>query len=199
MSTLSAMLNALMLTWGLVFGQGAAQASGTFVGKAQLDEALKKAQAAPSGNIVDQKVSTTEIQGGKAHVAHLRRVRAETNALIHDHVTEIYYILEGSGTMMTGGRIEDVKESDLTEPRRWHEPHRHVTSAAHAEAGARRCLRRARRHGAPSEPVATALSATSSTGSNRSRARGAGRGRRVRILPAPPPSPAPTQASITGR
>lgn len=114
MSTLSAMLNALMLAWGLVFAQGAAQASGTFVGKAQIDEALQKAKAAPSGNIVDQKISTTEIQGGKAHIAHLRRVQAETNALIHDHVTEIYYILEGSGTIMTGGRIEDVKESDLT-------------------------------------------------------------------------------------
>ncbi len=114
MSTLGAMLNALMLAWGLVFAQGAAQASGTFVGKAQIDEALKKAQAAPSGNIVDQKIATTDIQGGKAHVAHLRRVQAETNALIHDHVTEVYYILEGSGTIMTGGRIDDVKETDLT-------------------------------------------------------------------------------------
>jgi mannose-6-phosphate isomerase-like protein (cupin superfamily) len=94
--------------------QGAVQASGTFVGKAQIDDALKKAMAAPSGNIVDQKISTTPIEGGTAHVAHLRRVQAETNALIHDHVTEIYYILEGSGTIMTGGRIENVKESDLT-------------------------------------------------------------------------------------
>ncbi len=97
-----------------MFAQGAAQASGTFVGKAQLDDALKKALAAPSGNIVDQKISTTEIEGGKAHVAHLRRVQAETSALIHDHVTEIYYILEGSGTLTTGGRLDDVKESDLT-------------------------------------------------------------------------------------
>lgn len=113
MSTLCAMLNVLMLTWGLVFAQGAAQASGTFVGKAQIDEALKKAQAAPSGNIVDQRISTTEIKGGKAHVAHLRRVQAETNALIHDHVTEIYYILEGSGTIMTGGSLEGVRETDL--------------------------------------------------------------------------------------
>lgn len=108
------MLHALLLSWGLVFAQGAAQASGTFVGKAQIDEALRKAQAAPSGNIVDQKISTTEIQGGKAHVAHLRRVQPETNALIHDHVTEIYYILEGSGTIMTGGRVDGVRESDLT-------------------------------------------------------------------------------------
>src|SRR5512139_3282265 len=108
------MLNILTFVWGLVLAQAAAQASGTFVGKAQLDDALQKALAGPNGNIVDQKISTTEIEGGKAHVAHLRRVRPETSALIHDHVTEIYQILEGSGVIMTGGRIENVKESDLT-------------------------------------------------------------------------------------
>ncbi|MGE3958356.1 MAG: AraC family ligand binding domain-containing protein [Vicinamibacterales bacterium] len=108
------MINIAMLVWTLVFAQGAAQASGTFVGKAALDEALKKALAAASGNIIDQKISSTDIEGGKAHVAHLRRVQAETNALIHDHVTEIYYILEGAGTMQTGGRIEGIKETDLT-------------------------------------------------------------------------------------
>jgi mannose-6-phosphate isomerase-like protein (cupin superfamily) len=111
---LPSMFNTLLLVWGLVFAQAAGQASGTFVGKAQIDEALKKALAGPGGNIVDQKISTTPIEGGTAHVAHLRRVQAETSALIHDHVTEIYYILEGSGTLMTGGRIENAKESDLT-------------------------------------------------------------------------------------
>ena len=108
------MFNTLLLVWGLVFAQAAGQAPGTFVGKAQIDEALKKALAGPGGNIVDQRISTTVIEGGKAHVAHLRRVQAETSALIHDHVTEIYYILEGSGTLMTGGRIDNAKESDLT-------------------------------------------------------------------------------------
>lgn len=108
------MLNTLILIWGLVFAQAASQASGTFVAKAELDEALKKALAGPGGNIVDQRISTTEIQGGKAHVAHLRRVQAETSALVHDHVTELYQIIEGSGVIMTGGRIENVRETDLT-------------------------------------------------------------------------------------
>jgi mannose-6-phosphate isomerase-like protein (cupin superfamily) len=108
------MLNLVILAWAFVAAQAAGAASGTFVGKAQIDDALKKALAGPNGNIVDQKISTTVIEGGKAHVAHLRRVQPETSALIHDHVTEIYYILEGSGTIMTGGRIENVKESDLT-------------------------------------------------------------------------------------
>lgn len=108
------MLNIALALWALLFAQAAGQTSGTFVGKAQLDDALKKALAGPGGNIVDQRLSTTDIQGGKTHVAHLRRVQPETSALIHDHVTEVYQILEGSGTIMTGGRIENAKESDLT-------------------------------------------------------------------------------------
>jgi mannose-6-phosphate isomerase-like protein (cupin superfamily) len=108
------MLNILIFVWGLVLAQAAGPAAGTFVGATQVDDALKKSKAGPNGNIVDQRLSTTEIQGGKAHVAFLRRVRPETSALIHDHVTEVYQIIEGSGTIITGGRIDDVKESDLT-------------------------------------------------------------------------------------
>ena len=44
----------------------------------------------------------------------LRRTKAETSALIHDHVTEIYQIIEGSGTLVTGGSLDDAKATDLT-------------------------------------------------------------------------------------
>jgi len=108
------MMNILVLLWGLAFAQAAGVASGTFVSAADVDAALKRSLAGPGGNIVDQRLSTTAIQGGNAHVAFLRRVVAETSALVHDHVTEVYQIIEGSGTITTGGRIEDVKESDLT-------------------------------------------------------------------------------------
>ncbi len=109
------MLNRLTLAFVILFAQtAAAQVSGTFVGKTTIDDALKKALADPRGNIIDQRISTTEIEGGKAHIAHLRRVQAETSALIHDHVTEIYYILEGSATIMTGGQVQVTGETDLT-------------------------------------------------------------------------------------
>jgi hypothetical protein len=131
------MFNTLLLVWGLVFAQAAGQASGTFVGKAQIDDALKKAVAGPGGNIVDQKISTTPIEGGKAHVAHLRRVQAETSALIHDHVTEIYYILEGAGTLMTGGAPRESEGERPHQPRSRHEPHRHTHRRDDAESRAR--------------------------------------------------------------
>jgi mannose-6-phosphate isomerase-like protein (cupin superfamily) len=44
----------------------------------------------------------------------LRRTKEETTALIHEHVTEIYQIVEGSGTLVTGGKLQDAKPSDLT-------------------------------------------------------------------------------------
>ena len=52
--------------------------------------------------------------GHKASLAMLRRTKAETTALIHDHVTEIYQIMEGSGTLVTGGSLESPTQTDLT-------------------------------------------------------------------------------------
>ena len=44
----------------------------------------------------------------------LHRDKAEAGALIHERVTETYYILHGSGTIVTGGSLGDPKPSDLT-------------------------------------------------------------------------------------
>ena len=52
--------------------------------------------------------------GGKASVARLRRVKPEASALIHDYVTETYYIMSGSGTFVTGGSLGGAKPTDLS-------------------------------------------------------------------------------------
>src|SRR5215210_1824201 len=74
--------------------------------------ALLKEQIAE--NVVDQPIKASDVLGGKASVAMLHRVKPEASALIHDHVTETYYILEGSGTFVTGGKLGDAKPTDLT-------------------------------------------------------------------------------------
>ena len=56
----------------------------------------------------------TDVLGGKAGVAMLYRTKPEASALIHDQATEIYYIIEGSGTIVTGGTLKDHKPTDLT-------------------------------------------------------------------------------------
>ena len=78
---------------------------------AQIDAFLKKAV---DGNIVDQLVKDVDVAGHKVALAMLRRVKPETNALVHSHVTEIYQIVKGSGTLVTGGALKGATPNDLT-------------------------------------------------------------------------------------
>ena len=88
------------------------QASGTVISADEIAATLKQSIA---NNTVDQPIKLADLPGGhKASVALLRRTKAETSALIHDYVTEIYQIVEGSGTLVSGGSLEDPKENDLT-------------------------------------------------------------------------------------
>jgi mannose-6-phosphate isomerase-like protein (cupin superfamily) len=104
------MLILLALMLGLAAEQQAA--SGTIISADEIAATLKQSIA---NNVVDQPVKLSEVPGGhKASLALLRRTKAETSALIHDRVTEIYQITEGSGTIVTGGSLEDPKPNDLT-------------------------------------------------------------------------------------
>ena len=70
-------------------------------------------QKAVAGNIVDQLVKDVDVAGHRVALAFLRRVKPETNALVHSHVTEIYQILKGTGTLMTGGQLKNPTPNDL--------------------------------------------------------------------------------------
>ena len=65
-------------------------------------------------NVIDQPIKVADVLGGKASVAMLHRVKPEASALIHDYVTETYYIVSGSGTIVTGGSLGGAKPTDLT-------------------------------------------------------------------------------------
>lgn len=58
---------------------------------------------------LDIKVNETAVRGGLIQVNVLHRTRPETRALIHEAVTEIYHIVEGSGTLITGGTIQETR------------------------------------------------------------------------------------------
>lgn len=75
-------------------------------------EAVLKASIAR--NAVDTPIKATDVPGGKASVAMLHRSKPEASALIHNDVTETYYILSGSGTIVTGGSLGTPKPTDLT-------------------------------------------------------------------------------------
>jgi mannose-6-phosphate isomerase-like protein (cupin superfamily) len=105
------MLISIAFMLGLAAGEPQA-ASGTVITADEIAATLKQSIAT---NTVDQPIKLADLPGGhKASVALLRRTKPETSALIHDYVTEIYQIVEGSGTLVSGGMLMDPKESDLT-------------------------------------------------------------------------------------
>jgi mannose-6-phosphate isomerase-like protein (cupin superfamily) len=75
-------------------------------------EAVLKEQIARG--VIDQPIEARDVPGGKASVASLHRTRAEAGSLIHNDVTETYFIVEGAGTLVTGGTLGDSKPTDLT-------------------------------------------------------------------------------------
>src|SRR4030095_1114020 len=93
----------------LVFEQN--QVPATFISKEEHEQVLKEQIAK---NVVDQPITATNVVGGKASVARLRRTKPEASALIHDYVTETYYIMTGSGTFVTGGSLGGAKPTDLS-------------------------------------------------------------------------------------
>jgi mannose-6-phosphate isomerase-like protein (cupin superfamily) len=104
------MLILLALAWALAAEQQIAP--GTVIGADEIAATLKQSIA---NNVVDQPVKAADVPGGhKASLALLRRTKPETSALIHNRVTEIYQITEGSGTIVTGGSLEHPTDADLT-------------------------------------------------------------------------------------
>ena len=78
------------------------------------DEHAATLKQSVANNTVDAYMKGVDVLGGKAGVAMLYRVKPEASALIHDQATEIYYILEGSGTIVTGGSLQNPTVTDLT-------------------------------------------------------------------------------------
>ncbi len=105
------MLTTLALLLSLSADQAQAPVPAVFISQDEHVAVLKEQVAK---NVVDQPIKATEVPGGKASVAMLHRVKPEVSALIHDRVTETYYILSGSGTIVTGGSLGTPKPTDLT-------------------------------------------------------------------------------------
>jgi mannose-6-phosphate isomerase-like protein (cupin superfamily) len=83
---------------------------GFAISAAEIEQFREKARA---GNLVDQLVKDADVDGHRVALAFLRRVKPEVNGLIHSHVTEIYQIISGTGTLVTGGQLKDARANDL--------------------------------------------------------------------------------------
>ena len=60
-----------------------------------------------ANNTLDTRVAETPVRGGVVRAGVIYRSRPETRALVHQELTEIYSIVDGSGTLVTGGTATD--------------------------------------------------------------------------------------------
>jgi mannose-6-phosphate isomerase-like protein (cupin superfamily) len=76
----------------------------TFIGAAEIDATLRESIAK---NTLDKRVALAPGARGIVRVGIVHRSTQEPRALMHDELTEIYQIIEGSGTLLTGGAMTD--------------------------------------------------------------------------------------------
>ena len=94
------MLILMTLFWGVMLAQAAAPPPATFVGAGEIEATMRESIA---NNTLDKRVAMAPGPRGIVRVGVVHRSTQEPRALMHDELTEIYQIIEGSGTLVTGG------------------------------------------------------------------------------------------------
>jgi mannose-6-phosphate isomerase-like protein (cupin superfamily) len=87
--------------------------------KADIQAALKIGMAAlkPGVSVSDRNISIADSGAYNVTVAFVTRPATKVpsgRALIHDKITEIYYVVRGSGTQATGALVDGTKENGST-------------------------------------------------------------------------------------
>ena len=102
---------AVLLSPAIAFSQsGVPPKSATDLTNAEIQAIVKNAL---QGNVTDQILRLVDTGKNNVGVALVRRPAggAGGNALSHDRITEVYYILRGSGVQTTGGTLVDAKQT----------------------------------------------------------------------------------------
>lgn len=87
--------------------------------KADLEAAMKIGMAAlkPGVSVSDRNIAISDAGAYNVTVAFVTRPATKTSsgrALSHDKITEIYYVVRGSGTQVTGALVDAVAERGST-------------------------------------------------------------------------------------
>jgi mannose-6-phosphate isomerase-like protein (cupin superfamily) len=89
----------------------------TYIPKSELDAYTKRAN---ENKLVDQQVRSVDIGKAQVGIGMVRRGKlgtgtSETEAVAeHDQISEVYYIIEGSATLLTGPDLVDAKQRPST-------------------------------------------------------------------------------------
>ena len=105
----------VLVVFYVLFAAETKPPAGTYVTSADIQAIF---QQAPENSVVDKQIRAVNV--GKVNVAVAavyRSAKANNTSIEHDQVTEVYTIIEGSGTMVTGGKMaspERLKPDDPT-------------------------------------------------------------------------------------
>jgi mannose-6-phosphate isomerase-like protein (cupin superfamily) len=88
-------------------GQERGHAPGTVKTRSQIDAELDRSKS-PLGIVAGQVTSIFDTNDGLIVVR--RRLEGPNNASVHDDLTEIYNVVSGSGTFVTGGTIANPQD-----------------------------------------------------------------------------------------
>jgi mannose-6-phosphate isomerase-like protein (cupin superfamily) len=107
----------MMIAAALLAGAGYAQTqhmprgTATDVSRAEVEATVQKTASAA---VSDQAIRVVSINGDYnvgVGVVHRAKTKDVGNAVEHSQITEVYHFIEGNGTFVTGGTIENAKES----------------------------------------------------------------------------------------
>ena len=93
------------------------QCSATYIGHEEIEAYFQRAPSRVVNSVADQQVRAVDIGKGHAAIGVVYRdgVQAEGSAVAeHDLVSEVYYILDGHGTLVTGPDIVGWKPRPAT-------------------------------------------------------------------------------------
>lgn len=109
------MLSVLGILFALAMLGDAKPSSATYVTAADIQATLKKA---PPALVSDQPIRTVDAGACNVGVAIVHRPAASrlSSPVEHDKVTEIYHVLEGAGTLVTGGTLVNPKRRPADAP-----------------------------------------------------------------------------------
>jgi len=101
-------LGTLVASVGLLHAQTPRDASApaVVVSAETVDGTLRQSIA---NNTLDKKMAETSTHGGIVRVGIVHRTAPEPRALVHNELTEIYQIIQGSGMLFTGGAATEAK------------------------------------------------------------------------------------------
>lgn len=102
----------VLLSMSCAFAQHEPRGAATDVSNEQIQATVKKTAQAKVSDQAIRVVSVNDEYNVGVGVVHRSRTEGKQtpNGIEHSQITEVYHVIEGSGTLVTGGTIENTRE-----------------------------------------------------------------------------------------